>query len=97
MFGQDGTRLPRVGHSRYPALEIGTQVRSGSWLCENARQRGLSVAISARWPRLVIWPSFGPFLSARAPDVYASGSLTLCFNVESVMEGDYALITTRSG
>jgi hypothetical protein len=27
----------------------------------------------------------------------ASASLVLCFSVESVMEGDYALITARSG
>jgi hypothetical protein len=40
---------------------------------------------------------FRAFLSISAPDADASASLALCFSVESVMEGDYALISARSG
>jgi hypothetical protein len=46
---------------------------------------------------LVIIVEFGSFLSERAPDGDASASFALCFEIESVKEGDYALITARSG
>ncbi len=71
--------------------------RIGSWSCKNALKRRIDASILATQPRLVISPSLEPFLSARASEVNASASPALCFKVEGVKEGDYALITARSG